>query len=118
MRGPTQRTCWRGSSEATRSMTDTGRTLVVHYAPETEIKAGRTFEATLATRESGPVPEVTVLAVTYQEHPWITEAVFTSVFRELASLEGLSRSPRVVVATGSRRDERERSPGARPPGHR
>jgi beta-glucosidase-like glycosyl hydrolase len=26
---------------------DTGRTLVVHYAPETEIKAGRTFEATL-----------------------------------------------------------------------
>jgi beta-N-acetylhexosaminidase len=28
-------------------MTDTGRVLVVHYAPETEIKAGRTFEATL-----------------------------------------------------------------------
>lgn len=28
-------------------MSDTGRTLVVHYAPETEIKAGRTFEATL-----------------------------------------------------------------------
>jgi beta-N-acetylhexosaminidase len=28
-------------------MSDTGRTLIVHYAPETEIKAGRTFEATL-----------------------------------------------------------------------
>jgi beta-N-acetylhexosaminidase len=28
-------------------MTDTGRVLVVHYAPETEIKAGRMFEATL-----------------------------------------------------------------------
>jgi beta-N-acetylhexosaminidase len=28
-------------------MSDSGRTLIVHYAPETEIKAGRTFEATM-----------------------------------------------------------------------
>jgi len=34
-------------------MSDTGRTLIVHYAPETEIKAGRTFEATL---RSGRTP--------------------------------------------------------------
>jgi beta-N-acetylhexosaminidase len=34
-------------------MPDTGATLIVHYAPETEIKAGRTFEATLRGGRSG-----------------------------------------------------------------
>src|SRR5262249_51807799 len=51
------------------------------------------------------VPEVTVLAVTYHERPWITEAVFKSVYRELSSLRGLVRAPRLVVATGCDQDD-------------
>src|SRR5688572_1995933 len=50
-------------------------------------------EAASMVAERGPVPEVTILAVTYREKPWITQAVFESVFRELASLEGLARPP-------------------------
>jgi glycosyltransferase Alg8 len=49
---------------------------------------------------------VTILAVTYRERPWITEASFTSVYRELSSLRGLSRPPRLVVATGCDEDDR------------
>src|SRR6185369_10083829 len=51
-------------------------------------------EAASMVAERGPVPEVTVLAVTYQEKPWITQAVFESVFSELASLQGLARPAR------------------------
>ena len=64
-------------------------------------------EAADAVARHGPVPEVTVLAVTYKEKSWITQAVFESVFRELASLRGLSRPPRVVVVTGCDHDDRE-----------
>ncbi len=59
-----------------------------------------------ALHEHGPVPEVTILAVTYKEKIWITEAVFTSVFRELSSVRGLARAPKVVVATGCDEDDR------------
>ena len=58
-----------------------------------------------AVAQHGPVPEVTILAVTYQEKPWITRVVFESVFRELSLLEGLVRRPRVVVATGCDADD-------------
>jgi len=46
-------------------------------------------EAELALAKFGPVPEVTVLGTTYHEKPWITLAVFGSVFRELSTIEGL-----------------------------
>jgi glycosyltransferase Alg8 len=55
--------------------------------------------------EHGPVPEVTILAVTYREKPWITQAVFESVFRELDSLEGVARPPKLVVVTGCDEDD-------------
>jgi glycosyltransferase Alg8 len=62
-------------------------------------------EAASMVAERGPVPEVTILAVTYKEKPWITQSVFESVFREVASLEGLERTPRVVVVTGCDQDD-------------
>ena len=62
-------------------------------------------EAAQAVAELGTVPEVTILAVTYKEKPWITQAVFESVFHDLASVHGLSRPPRVVVVTGCDQDD-------------
>ena len=50
--------------------------------------------------EHGPVTELTILATTYHEKPWITEAVFNSIYREMATLEGLVRQPRLIVVTG------------------
>ena len=58
-----------------------------------------------AVAEQGPVPEVTVLATTYHEKPWITAPVFESIFRELSTLEGLHRKPKVVVVTGCDGDD-------------
>jgi glycosyltransferase Alg8 len=43
--------------------------------------------------------------VTYKEQPWITRAVFESVFLELASVPGLIRPPKLVVATGNDADD-------------
>ncbi len=56
-----------------------------------------------ATR--GPIRKVDVLITTYRERPWITSAVFESVFRELSTLQHLVRRPRVVVATGCDEDD-------------
>jgi mannuronan synthase len=64
-------------------------------------------EAERCVTRSGPVPEVTILALTDREKPWITRAVFESVFRELDSLQRLERPPRVVVVTGSEDDDEE-----------
>ncbi len=58
-----------------------------------------------AVREYGPVPEVTILAVTYKEKPWITKIVFESVYREFSSLRGLGRPPRLVLVTGCDEDD-------------
>jgi len=62
-------------------------------------------EAMQAVAQHGPVPEITILAVTYKEKPWITQAVFESVFRELSSARGLVRPSKVVVATGCDADD-------------
>ncbi|HAM70878.1 MAG TPA: hypothetical protein DCM86_04465, partial [Verrucomicrobiales bacterium] len=62
-------------------------------------------EAALAVERFGPVPEVIVLATTYHEKPWITDAVFTSVFEDLAAVEGLTARPRVIVVTGCDQDD-------------
>ena len=59
-----------------------------------------------AVLEHGPIPEVTILATTYHEKPWITNPVFESIFSELAALEGLCRRPKVVVVTGCDDDDR------------
>lgn len=62
-------------------------------------------QAEHALTKLGPVPEVTILGTTYHEKPWITLAVFGSVFRELSTLEGLVRPPKVIVVTGCDEDD-------------
>jgi glycosyltransferase Alg8 len=62
--------------------------------------------AAKAVAEFGAVPELTVLGTTYHEKPWITEAVFRSVFVEMSHVEGLIRRPKVVVITGCDEDDR------------
>jgi glycosyltransferase Alg8 len=62
-------------------------------------------QAEHAIGDLGPIPEVTVLGTTYHEKPWITLAVFGSVFRELSTLQGLSRAPKVIVVTGCDEDD-------------
>jgi glycosyltransferase Alg8 len=62
-------------------------------------------EAEQAVAEMGPVPEVTVLATTYHEKPWITNAVFGSIFRELSTLKGLLRPPTIIVIGGCDQDD-------------
>ncbi|HYV30527.1 MAG TPA: glycosyltransferase, partial [Candidatus Binatia bacterium] len=52
------------------------------------------------------VPEVTILATTYHEKRWITDAVFTSILTELSGLPGLARRPRLIVVTGGDDDDR------------
>ncbi len=59
-----------------------------------------------AVTKFGPVPEVTVLGTTYHEKPWITAAVFSSVFHELSTLQGLKRRSKVIVVTGCDEDDR------------
>ena len=61
--------------------------------------------AKAAYAEHGPVPEVTVLATTYHEKPWITVPVFESIFRELSMLQGLTARCKVVVVTGCDDDD-------------
>lgn len=58
-----------------------------------------------AVSERGGVPELNIVAVTYKEEPWITAVVFGSIYRELASLRGLKRPPRIVLATGCDADD-------------
>jgi glycosyltransferase Alg8 len=89
--------CWRWGWFVLQS----ARAMVYRYLVYPRLR----HEAANMVAEHGPVPEVTILAVTYREKPWITQAVFESVFRELASIEGLSRAPRVVVVTGSDQDD-------------
>ncbi len=62
-------------------------------------------QAALAEAERGPIPEVTIMAVTYREKPWITRPVFSAILRELDSIAGLVRPPRIVVATGCDEDD-------------
>jgi mannuronan synthase len=62
-------------------------------------------KAVRAVAARGPVPEVIIMAVTYREKPWITQPVFDAIFGELTSVEGLTRRPRVVVATGCDGDD-------------
>lgn len=62
-------------------------------------------DADLAVRKHGPVPEVIVMATTYREKPWITRAVFESIFNGLSSLEGLVKPAKVFVATGCDEDD-------------
>ena len=89
--------CWRWGWFVLQS----ARAVVYRYVVYPRLRSA----AQEAVAEHGPVPEVTILAVTYQEKPWITQAVFASVFRELASLQGLSCAPRVVVVTGCAEDD-------------
>src|SRR4051794_354696 len=83
---------WRWSWFAFQNM----RAIIYRYWAFPRIRQ----QAERALREMGPVPEVTVLGTTYHEKPWITLAVFGSVFRELSTLQGLVRPPKVVVVTG------------------
>lgn len=89
--------CWRWGWFALQSV----RAMLYRYwmFPRLRVRAAR------AVAENGPVPELAILAVTYKEKPWITRAVFGSVFRELASVDGLKCPPKVVVATGGDADD-------------
>ena len=89
--------CWRWSWFVTQSV----RAVLYRYWVFPRLR--RLAAKAVATR--GPVPELAILAVTYKEKPWITRAVFESVFSELASVEGLTRAPKVVVASGSDTDD-------------
>lgn len=89
--------CWRWGWFALQS----SRAIIYRYWTFPRLR--REAEAAVAAR--GPVPEITILAVTYKEHHWITQAVFESVFRELASVRAGTRKARVVVATGCDADD-------------
>lgn len=62
-------------------------------------------EAGRAVAAFGPVPEVTIMATTYREKPWITAAVFRSVYSELSTVKGMKRRARIIVATGCDEDD-------------
>ena len=89
--------CWRWGWFALQSV----RAVLYRYwaFPRLRIRAAQ------AVIDNGPVPELAILAVTYKEKPWITRAVFESLFRELASVKGLECAPKVVVATGGDSDD-------------
>jgi mannuronan synthase len=58
-----------------------------------------------AVIERGPVPEVNVIIVTYKEEPWLTRLVFLSLLKELSTLEGLVRPPKLIAVTGDEKDD-------------
>jgi glycosyltransferase Alg8 len=89
--------CWRWGWFGLQSV----RAVLYRYLVFPRLRA----QAQEAMVRRGPVPEVTILAVTYKEKPWITQLVFEALFRELASVEGLKRPPLVVVATGCDEDD-------------
>ncbi len=78
-----------------------GRAIIYRYYTFPRLRRA----ATRALAERGPVPEVIVLATTYFEKPWITAPVFESIFRELRTLQGLVRRPRLVAVTGCDADD-------------
>ncbi len=90
--------CWRWSWFALQSV----RAILYRYWKFPRLR----HEAAQSVARYGPVPEIAILAVTYKEKPWITRAVFESVFRELSTVEGLSCPPKVVVATGNDADDK------------
>src|SRR6266542_1345594 len=89
--------CWRWSWFIVQNL----RAIVYRYYVFPRLRR----KAAQAVARSGPVPEVTILATTYQERPWITELVFGSVLRELVTLEGLKARPKVIVVTGGDADD-------------
>ncbi|MCC6235417.1 MAG: glycosyltransferase [Verrucomicrobiales bacterium] len=89
--------CWRWGWFLTQSL----RAVIYRYWTYPAIRR----QAAFAVARRGPVPEITILAVTYKEKRWITDAVFESVYRELSTITGLQRPPRVVVATGCDADD-------------
>jgi hypothetical protein len=64
-------------------------------------------EAERCVKSYGPVPEVTILALTDRGKPWITRAVFKSVFRELNSLQRLERPPELLFQRQPNEPERK-----------
>lgn len=89
--------CWRWSWFVVQAM----RAILYRYRAYPRLRRA----ALDAVARRGPVPGLAVLAVTYRERPWITRAVFGALFRELSSVRGLTRAPKVVVATGSDDDD-------------
>ncbi len=89
--------CWRWSWFIIQNV----RAIIYRYYTYPRLRQ----QAIQAVARNGPVSEVTILATTYHEKSWITAAVFTSVFRELKSLERLTRKPKVVVVTGCDEDD-------------
>lgn len=90
--------CWRWGWFVVQSV----RAMIYRYWAFPRLRR----RANQAVAARGVVPEVSILAVTYREKPWITKMVFESVFLELSRLTGLTRRPRVVVSTGCDEDDR------------
>jgi mannuronan synthase len=89
--------CWRWSW----FLIQNGRAILYRYVVYPRIRR----HAEKAVAINGPAPEVVVMATTYHEKPWITRLVFDSIFSELSAVSGLTRRPRVVVATGCDEDD-------------
>jgi len=89
--------CWRWSWFVIQNI----RAMIYRYYVFPRLRR----DAHRAIAEHGPVREVTVLATTYHEKPWITQAVFESIYREMSSIEGLARRPRLIVVTGCDQDD-------------
>ncbi|HTL18965.1 MAG TPA: glycosyltransferase [Patescibacteria group bacterium] len=89
--------CWRWSWFVIQNC----RAILYRYIVYPRLRA----DAQRSAASRGPVPEVVVMATTYHERTWITEVVFAAILRELATLQGAARRPRVVVATGCAEDE-------------
>src|ERR1043166_4556819 len=66
--------CWRWAWFVVQNL----RALAYRYGVFPRLRR----QAERAVARSGPVPEVTILATTYHEKPWITETVFDSILRE------------------------------------
>jgi glycosyltransferase Alg8 len=62
-------------------------------------------QARRAVQQRGPIREVTILATTYCELPWITKQVVRSLVREFRSVEDLRRAPTLVFVTGCDEDD-------------
>ena len=89
--------CWRWSWFIIQNV----RAVIYRYRTFPRLRR----EAEGAVILSGPVPELTILATTYHEKAWITAAVFESLFRELSTLTGLERRPKVIVVSGCDEDD-------------
>ena len=62
-------------------------------------------KAALSVEQHGPVPQLCVVATTYNEFAWITEKVVSALVREFRELSGVSKATQLVFITGGPEDD-------------